>query len=109
MYSPVPIHGYSLILIADAHNSSASLCLADDTHEAVEVKVLVLAAQADAGHLHCEVLLRDDRHVALAAHFIRHAVDIVALQVPVQLGARVGERIAQSLFDAVASGFNLCP
>ena len=66
MDAPIIFLGHTLF--ADLKNLVTSLAFAKHTHEARQIKFLVLAAKADPGHLHGKIVLVDRRRVGPAAN-----------------------------------------
>ena len=87
--------------IADPNGGTGDLGLPQHADHALQVEVAVLTAQADAGDLDRQVVARDDRDMPAAIDLVGDPVDVAALLVFAELGARVcaGPRGAASRRD----------
>src|SRR5262249_56794592 len=60
MHVPVDVHGNAIA--ADPHRFAGPLGLPEDADDTLQVKALILAAEADAGDLHRQVVAGDGRN-----------------------------------------------
>src|SRR5690606_13237114 len=95
MHVPIRLLVDSVVL--EPHGNEASLGFADDADKTGEVEVPVLAAQADARHLHREVVLPHSRDMLPPADRVRHTIAVAAFQIVDQLGPGVPQRLLQPL------------
>lgn len=66
---PAAVRRPTVVLEIDVRRPASLLRLAQHADQALEVKLLFSAAQADAGNLDRQILLRDHRHVGAAVDF----------------------------------------
>ena len=70
MHVPIVSLRHTAVLEADAHHFAAFLSLSEHANQALQVEVVVLAAQADAGDLDGQVSSSNDGGVPAAVDLV---------------------------------------
>src|SRR5690349_12030881 len=88
---PMPLLSAFICVHLRLIKSSALMTLAQDAHEARQVELRILAAQADARRVDGEVVLADDARVLPPVDGVGDAVDVLHVAEAGQLSAGVLE------------------
>ena len=75
--------------------------LPQNAHQAGQVETAVLAGQANAGRHDRQIILANGRDVGPAVNYVADHVAIASIGIVAQLGAGVGQGIAQANFDPI--------
>lgn len=108
MHAPIVILRHAVVSVPDADEPTATLRLANNANQALQVELPILAAQANAGHLHRQVIPGNRRDVPLPVHLIDDGVDILPCDVISEFGPGMSQGAAQTVFFTMATRFFRC-